>query len=330
MAAKGSRHLEIFMVAPIMITGFSSEMIISLLAYRKDDCVNEDLRVVFDSGNRRQCVDRALVLAAVKIPHSIVDDGNSYALIVPAANSAQAAEELRLYDEENPPLRPRPVVPIVYQDAVPGLIAYVLTVCLVAGMAGYSYFGANWDVAGRIDGELIRNGELWRLVTALTLHSGVKHLLANIVFGAFFGFFAGRLLGSGIAWLAIVLASIAGNAANVLLLDPSHLSIGASTAVFAALGLIAGYVWRGQLMAKSGWSGRYGPIIGGLALLMYTGTGGPRTDIGAHLLGFVFGFVAGVLLIKLSLASNRKRTQLLAGMTALGLIVSSWIIALTA
>jgi len=304
-------------------------MLVSLLAYPMGTFMNEDLRVVFDSANRRQCVDRALVLAAVEIPHRIVDDANSHALVVPATFSARAAEELRLYDQENPPSSTPPAAPIVYQDAVPGLIGYVLVVCLVAGMTGYSYFGVNWDIAGRIDGELIRGGEIWRLVTALTLHSGVKHLLANIVFGAFFGFFAGRLLGSGIAWLAIVLAAVAGNLVNVLLLEPTHLSIGASTAVFAALGLVAGYVWRGRLMSKGGWSGRYGPIIGGLALLMYTGTGGPKTDIGAHLMGFVCGFVAGMILIRLGPLPTAKRPQLLAGTAAAGLIVASWVIALT-
>jgi membrane associated rhomboid family serine protease len=219
---------------------------------------------------------------------------------------------------------------IEYQDAMPGLVGYVLIICMVAGMAGYSFFQSNWFVAGRVDGELIRNGEVWRLFTALTLHSGIKHLLGNIVFGVFFGLFAGRLLGSGVAWLAIVLAAASGNALNTLLLDPAHRAIGASTAVFAALGIVAGYVWSGQLMSQSQsrWSSRYGPIVGGLALLMYTGTGGENTDIGAHFFGFVCGFGAGLILTRLGTIPKDSRTQLTAGAIAFGLIFSSWIIAL--
>jgi rhomboid protease GluP len=290
--------------------------------------MNEDLRVVFESRNRQSCADRALVLAAAQIPHQLVDDGGSCALVVPAAVSANAAHELRLYDEENPPAQPVNIPHIDNQNPVPGLVGYVLVVCLVAGMAGFSFFNSNWFVAGRVDGELIRNGEFWRLFTALTLHSGLKHLLGNLVFGVFFGLFAGRLLGSGIAWLTIVLAAAAGNALNVLLLEASHRSIGASTAVFAALGLVAGYVWQGKLMRQDHWSNRYGPIVGGLALLMYTGTGGPNTDIGAHLLGFVCGFAAGMLLIRLGPVRKDSRSQLKAGALAYGLILSSWIIAL--
>jgi membrane associated rhomboid family serine protease len=288
----------------------------------------EDLRVVYESTNRQQCSDRALVLASVQIPYQLVDDGMSCVLVVPAEYSPRAVEELQLYDEENPPARPKPRKRIVYQDALPGVIGYVFVVCAVAWLAGYSFFGSNWFAAGRVDGTLIRDGEWWRTITALTLHSGVRHLLGNLVFGVFFGIFAGRLLGSGVAWLAVLLAGALGNTANTLLLDSTHRSIGASTAVFAALGILAGYVWRGQLMAQDRWSTRYGPIIGGLALLMFTGTGDENTDIGAHLLGFVCGFATGMLLTVVGKMPAPPRIQLIAGGAALGLIAFSWLIAL--
>lgn len=288
----------------------------------------EDLRVVFESRNRRSCSDRALVLAAARIPYNIIDDGPTCALVVPASESSRAVAELQLYDEENPPIVHRPRKRIVYQDAVPGLIGYVLVVCLVAWLAGYSFFGTNWFSAGRVDGVLIRDGEWWRTITALTLHSGVRHLLGNLIFGVFFGIFAGRLLGSGVTWLAVVVSAAFGNAANTLLLDSTHRSIGASTAVFATLGLLAGYVWRGQLMAQDRWPTRLGPIIGGLALLMFTGTGDENTDIGAHLMGFVCGFASGMLLTLLGRMPAPPRVQLAAGGAALGLVALAWVVAL--
>ena len=288
----------------------------------------EDLRVVFESRNRRSCSDRALVLAAAHIPYQLVDDGLSSALIVPAEFSAKAVEELQLYEDENPPVQPKVKKRIVYQDALPGVIGYVLIVCAVAWMAGYSIFGSNWFTAGRVDGNLIRAGEWWRTITALTLHSGVRHLLGNLVFGVFFGIFAGRLLGSGVAWLAVLVSAALGNTANTLLLESTHRSIGASTAVFATLGLLAGYVWRGQLMAQDRWSTRYGPIIGGLALLMFTGTGDENTDIGAHLLGFVCGFGTGMLLTMISKLPAPPRVQFASGAAAVALVALAWIVAL--
>ena len=283
-------------------------------------------------------MDRALVLEAAGIPHQVIQDGLSSAIVVPAERSAEAARELRLYDEENPDKRQLPPSKIEVFDPLPGLIGYVLIVCLVAGFEGYSFFNVSWRSAGLVDGFAIRDGEIWRLFTALTLHSGVRHLLANLVFGVFFGLFAGRLLGSGYAWLVIVLAAGVGNLINTLLLEPTHRALGASTAVFAALGLVAGYVWRGKLMSQeqNRWSTRYGPIVGGLALLMYTGTGAPdeitginNTDVGAHLLGFVMGFISGMLLIRYGPLPQSPRNQALAGAGAAGIVIVSWIVALT-
>jgi len=289
--------------------------------------MNDDLRVVFESRNRRACADRALVLESLQIPHRIVDDAVGCALVVPADRSAQAMTELRLYDEENPPQRPRRTKPIVYQNAIPGVIAYVLVIFAVAWFATTSFLGHDWLGAGRVDGALVRAGEWWRTVTALTLHGGLRHLIGNIVFGAFFGFFAGRLLGSGIAWLAILVAAASGNALNMLLLESTHRSIGASTAVFAALGIIAGFVWRGKLMAQDRWPYRVGPIVGGLALLMYTGTGDANTDIGAHLMGFLCGFAGGMLLIVFRDRLGNPRWQMAAAAMSIALLIGSWIVA---
>ena len=229
--------------------------------------VSEDLRVVYESRNRAACADRALVLAAANIPHQVLHEPGGSVIVVPAEFSAHAIHEIDLYDEANPPpIAKRPRV-IRYQNALPGIVIYILFVCGIAWLAGESMFDKNWLRAGRVDGELIRSGEWWRTITALTLHSGLGHLAGNIVFGTLFGLFAGRLLGSGVAWLAIVLAAATGNVLNTLLLESAHRSIGASTAVFAALGIVAGYVWKAQLMSQERWVFRNGPIVGGLALI---------------------------------------------------------------
>jgi membrane associated rhomboid family serine protease len=286
--------------------------------------VTDDWRVVFESRNRAACSDRALVLTAVQIPHELVHDQGGCALVVPAEYSGAAADELRQYEEENPPLVRKPAKPIPSHDAMPGIFGYTLVVCIVAWLAGSGAFGENWLAAGRIDGELIRDGEWWRLFTALTLHSGVKHLVGNLVFGVLFGLFAGRLLGSGVAWFAITVTGALGNLLNTLLLDSAHRSIGASTAVFAALGLVAGYVWRAKLLSQERWPYRFGPIVGGLALLMYTGTGDANTDIGAHLMGFLSGFGGGMLLTKMAGVFASSRVQWLFGAAAIAVITLAW------
>jgi membrane associated rhomboid family serine protease len=287
----------------------------------------DDMRVVFESRNRRACADRALVLAAADIPHQVVHDLATSALIVPAEYSAQAAHELHLYDEENPPQRPRPAPAFEYQNAAPGVAVYIVTILAFAWLSWTSAFTQDWLAAGRIDGVLVRAGEWWRSLTALTMHSGFRHLAGNLIFGAFFGFLAGRLLGPGIAWAAAVAAAAAGNLLNTFLLEPAHRAIGASTAVFAALGLTAGFVWRARLMAQDRWAYRFGPIVGGLALLMYTGTGDERTDIGAHLMGFVCGFIGGMLLTRVREHLRNPALQRNAAIATLGALILAWVAA---
>ena len=290
--------------------------------------MNDDLRMVYESRNRSECSDRALVLSAVNIPFQIVDDVASCALVVPAEYSAQAMAELHQYDDENPPRIVVKSRPLELHRALPGLIAYGLIICIVAVIADFAPWGKDWYIAGRVDGALIRAGEWWRTVTALTLHSGLQHLVGNLVFGIMFGLFAGRLLGSGVAWLSILLAAASGNALNTFLLESSHRAIGASTAVFAALGLVAGFVWRGKLMAQDRWAYRIGPIVGGFALLMYTGTGGEKTDIGAHLMGFLCGLVAGMLLTAAREHLSNPRLQLACAIAALATIGGAWCFAI--
>lgn len=289
----------------------------------------EDWTVIFEHRSKRPCRDRALVLTSLGIEHEIVQVEQRCMIVVPGELVEKAKFEIWQYEQENRAVsQPGPVIQPVYQDAVPGVVAYVLIVCLVAWLAGTSAFGYDWLGAGRIDGERIRDGEWWRSFTALTLHGGLKHLVSNLGFGAAFGFLAGRVAGSGVAWLGIVLASGVANIMNTVLLESSHRSIGASTAVFAALGLVSGFVWRGKLTAQDRWPYRIGPIVGGIALLAYTGTGDANTDIGAHFMGFASGFTAGILLIRVADKLHDKQLQIFAGLAAASIIAVSWMIAL--
>lgn len=290
--------------------------------------MSDDLRVVYESRNRAACADRALVLAVAEIPHQVLYEAGGSVIVVPAAYSARAVEEIALYDEANPPVIRKAPKTIRYQNAMPGIVAYILVLSGVAWLAGDSAFDQNWFRAGRVDGVLVRAGEWWRTVTALTLHSGLRHIAGNLVFGVLFGLFAGRILGSGVAWFTIVVTGALGNLLNTLLLETAHRSLGASTAVFAALGVVAGYVWRAKLMSQERWVYRNGPIVGGLALLMYTGTGDENTDIGAHLFGFVCGFGGGMLLTLAKQQILDTRWQLLGGLGAVCLLLSAWAIAL--
>jgi rhomboid protease GluP len=291
----------------------------------------DDWTVVFGSRAYQPCSDRALVLHSLDIPYQVVRGPDTVALAVPAPFAERAKYELWQYDQENrkkPP--PPPPLELESQNGVPGALVYIIVVCLVAWLAAGHFLGRDWFSAGRVDGELIRQGEWWRTITALTLHAGTRHLLGNIGFGVLFGMLAGRFVGSGVAWLGILMAGGAGNWLNTILLDSTHRSVGASTAVFAALGLLAGFVWRARLMSQERWPYRLGPVIGGIALLAFTGTGDENTDIGAHLAGFVCGFATGTALTLAAARLANPLLQKIAGAASLSLVFAAWFAALKA
>jgi rhomboid protease GluP len=288
------------------------------------DSAPDTAEIVFRSRNRRSAADAALVLEAAGMRPVVHDVGGSWMVVVAPHETGRARQEIEAWQAENPPRAERPPRPVL-ADGRPGVAGYIVVIVGVAIAVANFAFGRDWLEAGRIDGAAMRAGEWWRALTALTLHADLGHLAANLFFGSVFGGFAGRYLGSGVAWLLILLAGVTGNVVNVTVLGFDHRAIGASTAVFAALGLLGSLAWSGRRDSVRGWVYRWGPIIAAVALLAFTGTGGERTDIGAHLWGFAAGLGAGLLAARLPLELlGRGRLQASAGLITLVLLGAAW------
>lgn len=199
-----------------------------------------------------------------------------------------------------------------------------------------AFYAASWDrpldlpwlSAGSAQAGLILQGEWWRVLTALCLHGGAVHLLGNMAVGGLLGFLAGRRFGSGPAWLGIVLSGAVGNALNAAIQPASHDSIGASTAVFGALGILAAHAWRGTAGRRPRAVERWAPLVSGVVLLSMFGLGGERTDVVAHITGFGSGVLAGWGFASLSPSSlARTRVQAACGLAALALPLLAWVVA---
>ena len=158
-------------------------------------------------------------------------------------------------------------------------------------------FGIDWSAVGAANAGEMQAGAWWQAITALTLHAGVRHLLGNLGFGVLFGLLAAPVLGSGLAWLTTLLAGGLGNALNALLQPPDHTAVGASTALFGTVGILATHAWLTRPVRSRGGLRRFAPLGGGVMLLAFLGFGGKDVDIGAHVLGFLAGGAIGVGLV---------------------------------
>ncbi len=278
-------------------------------------------------GSKRLCQEFSLVLEARGIEHDMVEDQGIWSLIVPPELFEQACAEIDRYAAERSRPRPRAVTPAPFPGATLGSVGYAAILLLVAYCAGINLFGVDWLALGDLDPAARR--EWWRVVTALTLHLDQEHLMGNLLFGMVAGIGAGRLLGPGVAWLSILATGALANTAEMLIAPPAYRAAGASTAVFAALGLLVGLAWRQrQSQSERRWQAA-APLAAGVCLLTLLGAGNGHVDVLGHALGFLFGLGAGWLFARADVPRSRGRgLQIAAGACAAALVCAAWGVAL--
>ncbi|MBJ6800263.1 rhomboid family intramembrane serine protease [Geomonas sp. Red259] len=273
----------------------------------------------------------ALVLESRFIECRLEPGPRGWQVWVAPENYDAACRELNLYVDENrnwPPFLP-PVHPMK-ENTLPTLSILILLATFHnltnLDLKILGHYPVDWLDIGNAHAGLILKGEWWRLVTALTLHADALHLVSNLAIGGVFIVYLCRDLGSGFAWTLLLASGICGNLANAYVQLPSHTSVGASTAVFGAVGILGALtMMRYRHHLRRRWPL---PIAAALSLLVLLGTEGERTDLGAHLFGFMFGclfgFVAELLVSYLG-RPGRLANALLALASASVVLYAWWL-----
>ncbi len=279
---------------------------------------------VFRSRRRRACEERQLVLLAVGVVADLVPGEGEFLVQVDVQDAAYATSHLAQYESENRALPPPPP-PRLHPHAWVGCLLYVVTLIGVAYVVGNGLVRLDAFDLGTLDCARVQAGEWWRAWTALTLHLDGPHLAANLGAGVWFGYLAARQIGGGTAWFLIVTGAALANLAEGLIGPPEHSAVGASTAVFTALGLMSAYSWRERFHLPQHWGRRWGPLIAGVILLGWTGSAGEGTDLVAHLAGFTTGLLLGVAAATtVSRRLLERVPQWLTGAAALAEIAIAW------
>ncbi len=136
----------------------------------------------------------------------------------------------------------------------------------------------------------------WRPFTAMFLHADLPHLVSNLVGGGVLAALVSVSIGAHRAWPLVLLCGTLANLTTSLTSpDPLFQSIGASTAVFGALGLLSGIGLEATLHSRTrkAWIPLLSPVLAGLVVLGLTGSAAPGSHIDG--IGHAAGFAAGVL-----------------------------------
>ena len=269
----------------------------------------------------------ALVLESEGIACRLTRPDGGWVLEVHGSDLEKARACIEAYDAENP------VQPEKSKTAAP-IFPHALTGLTAAGVLAAVHVAVNMHADGHLyletfgaSARSITSGAYYRSVTALLLHGDSAHLVANMTAMAIFGTAVCRVTGWGLGWLLILCSGAAGNMANAFLYGSRHLSIGASTAVFGAVGILCGHAFLSRYCRPGGRLKAWLPLGAGLAIVAFLGAG-PHTDITAHLFGFLAGIPVGLAYPLYTGWANRTGVQAAAMAATLLLISGSWMMAL--
>lgn len=274
----------------------------------------------------RQVREWTLVLSSMGIAHAVRDEPPGWVILVAAADRARAVRAIELYEAENknwPPRRARELLPYTRSLAAPLVMLMLVLFYAVTGPASDS---SAWFMRGTAASDPILHGQVWRTVTALTLHADTMHVLGNALTGSIFLSAVNRRLGDGRGPLLMLIAGALGNGMNALWYRTGHLSIGASTAVFGAVGILAATQLAVDRNAgPRSWLERAAPVVGGLALLGMLGAS-PHSDLLAHLFGLFAGILVGFVAGRVLRLPQRSSAvvQIACALLTAGIIVGSW------
>lgn len=280
----------------------------------------------------------SLVLTARGVPHVLKRQGGGYRLLVPRRRAGEALAEIAGYaDERHDRVLPDPEATPHRPSVWPAVLAWMGILAAFWGfLLGESMvFGRRlaWRALGAGDTAAMLAGQWWRAVTALCLHADPAHLFGNAASGTLFLSLLCRETGLGLGFALTLGAGVGGNVLKALVQGPGLHFLGASTAVFGALGALGGVRIASRWPAFS--ARRSAPAGAALMLLAMLGAGsedGVAVDLAGHLFGFLAGAALG--LAAGAWVDRRGRpgpaVQGLFGLAALAVLVAAWVLAVAA
>ncbi len=261
------------------------------------------MRVVALTNDTRLASSWGVLLAAVALPHRVVDsvaepliapppeESARYYLVVSVedAQRAQALLDAQREEEQNDKAQALPE-----EAVVPGAPwAMTLGLCALLAFMFVRSPGFN-GLSERflLDSGAVRGGEWWRVVTAIFLHADAGHLADNLIFLAVGGYFVSRRLGSGHMFAAFIFSGVVGFMFSVIAHPPPFESLGASGGIFGLWGVLVGAAlfdarWRrGPLQRRRELYGAGAALVGLTAFSVHA-------DMTAHVGGFFAGLCYG-------------------------------------
>lgn len=275
----------------------------------------EELAEIGKYPTLEQAHEHGLVVLAMREPCLIAETETpgQYSLQAEPEAAPQITRELQAYESEREIPRPAPPESELFRYSAGWEVYGIWMLALIGCFLWQQDHPSFAERAASSSIGLIGRSEWWRPFTALFLHADLPHLSGNLLSGLFFGTLVARSIGPWRGWALILACGTLANVLTSALTWPgAFTSIGASTAVFGALGILSGLGFAAMLRARLHlpWARIAAPVLAGVVLLGWMGGGSENgnTDVLGHVFGFGTGLTAGILIGALSPATAGAST----------------------
>ena len=163
---------------------------------------------------------------------------------------------------------------------------------VIVGIYGNNFFNFDANVLAKFGANnilLVKNGEIWRLLTCAFLHVGLIHLVVNMYSLRVIGPSVEGLIGKGKFVFIYLISAISASLMSLVFVDSNIVSVGASGAIFGLMGALLYFGYHYRLYLNDAIKTQIIPVI---LFNIIIGFMMPGIDNGAHIGGLIGGYLA--------------------------------------
>lgn len=236
----------------------------------------EDIKDIFNS---------EIVKSFPSIKNELLETDDGLELIINVTNdiNEKTEKENEKFNDVFSPKR------IIFTNII-SLICILMYV--IVGIYGNNFFNFDANVLAKFGANnilLIKNGEIYRLLTCAFLHVGLIHLVVNMYSLRVIGPSVEGLIGKGKFVFIYLISAISASLMSLVFVDSNIVSVGASGAIFGLMGALLYFGYHYRLYLNDAIKTQIIPVI---LFNLIIGFMMPGIDNGAHIGGLIGGYLA--------------------------------------
>ena len=236
----------------------------------------EDIKDIFNS---------EIVKSFPSIKNELLETDDGLELIINVTNdiNEKTEKENEKFNDVFSPKR------IIFTNII-SLICILMYV--IVGVYGNNFFNFDANVLAKFGANnilLVKNGEIYRLLTCAFLHVGLIHLVVNMYSLRVIGPSVEGLIGKGKFVFIYLISAISASLMSLVFVDSNIVSVGASGAIFGLMGALLYFGYHYRLYLNDAIKTQIIPVI---LFNLVIGFMMPGIDNGAHIGGLIGGYLS--------------------------------------